>query len=354
MLKLAPVRVLLGRAGAGVLVLLACFFVVQAGSAIGVVAPALAQTRTQAQAPVLSDPLRVTQTDRSEWEVFPSPQYVIPLGRPALNLPILMYHYIRTVPAITDALSFELSVTPAKFQEQMDWLAANGYHPVDFDDVRAYFGGQRPLPAKPIVITLDDGYLDLYTTAYPILRAHHFKAVAYVVSGFMTNSAYANAAQVQAMDADGIQIGSHTITHVNLQSGSNASSYHQITESKASLERLLGHPVLDFAYPSGKFDSRIVAFVQQAGYDTAVTTYESVRHNPNSRWTWTRTRVRGGVSLAQFILQLGSPEPSVAINGDFGPLASYGPSPLWRSLPLLLPIAGEPKPKPPPVVALGS
>ena len=345
MLKLAPVGVLLGRAGAVVLVLVASFCLVQAGSAVGV-APALAETRTQAPAPVLSNPLRVTPTDRAEWEVFPNPKFVIPLGRPALNLPILMYHYIRTLPAITDALSFDLSVTPAKFQEQMDWLAANGYHPVNFDDVRAYFGGRQPLPAKPIVITLDDGYLDLYTTAYPILRAHHFKAVAYIVSGFLTNPAYASAAQVQAMDADGIQIGSHTITHVNLQSGSNASSYRQITESGASLERLLGHRVLDFAYPSGKFDSRIVALVQHAGYDTAVTTNESVRHSPGNRWTWTRTRVRGGESLAQFIVQLGSPEPSVVINGDYGPLASYGPPPLGRSLPLLLPIAVEPKPQP--------
>ena len=343
----------MGRVGAGTLVLLACFCVVQAGSAIGVT-PALAQTRAQARAPILSDPLRVTQTDRTEWEVFPSPRYVVPLGRPALNLPILMYHYIRTVPAITDALSFDLSVTPARFQEQMDWLAANGYHTVDFDDVRAYFGGQRPLPAKPIVITFDDGYLDLYTTAYPILRAHHFKAVAYIVSGFMTNSAYASAAQVQTMDADGIQIGSHTISHVNLQSGSNASSYHQITESKATLQRLLGHPVLDFAYPSGKFDSRIVALVQQAGYDTGVTTYDSIRHSPNNRWTWTRTRVRGGESLAQFVAQLGSPEPSVAINVDFGPLAAHGPSPLGHSLPLLLSIAAETKPKPSPVTAQGS
>jgi len=61
---------------------------------------------------------------------------VIPLGRSSISVPILMYHYIRPAPSISaDYIGYRLTVTPADFTSQMDWLATNGYHPVDFNDV---------------------------------------------------------------------------------------------------------------------------------------------------------------------------------------------------------------------------
>lgn len=337
-------RVLLGRAGAGILVLFACYCVVQAATAFGV-APVLAQSRGQSSAPHLNDPLRVVQPDRSEWEVFQSPHAVIPTGRATINLPILMYHYIQNTSPVADALTSDLSVSPVHFQQQMDWLAGNGYHAVDFNDVRAYFAGVKPLPARPVVITLDDGYADLFTTAYPILRAHHFKAVAYIVSGFVGIPAYVTAAQVRQMDADGIQIAAHTITHVDLRHGSDAQIWHQIADSKTALEKLVQHPVLDFAYPSGKFDGRSVGFVRQAGFDTAVTTNSGTLHGWLDRYTWTRARVRGAEDLADFVIGLGIPDTTVLVNAD---PALYSPAsgpPLGNSLPLLLPIEGDPTPR---------
>ncbi|HEY7200278.1 MAG TPA: hypothetical protein VIC57_08715, partial [Candidatus Dormibacteraeota bacterium] len=73
----------------------------------------------------------------------PAPQPVsrVPAGRAAIRVPILMYHYIRYNPDPRDVLGFNLSVTPSDFARQMDWLAANGYHPIDFDDLRGYLLG---------------------------------------------------------------------------------------------------------------------------------------------------------------------------------------------------------------------
>jgi peptidoglycan/xylan/chitin deacetylase (PgdA/CDA1 family) len=239
---------------------------------------------------------------------------VVPVGRVNITLPILMYHYIRQPPPMrADWLGYKLSVSPADFTAQVDSLWANGYHPVDFNDVRAYFGGKQPLPPKPVVITFDDGYADLFTTAYPILARHRFKAVAYIVSGFVGRPGYVTADQVVQLDHSGVEIGSHTVDHPDLARSSAGSTRRQLVDSKQWLEHLVGHSVLDFAYPSGKFNPQVVAEVQRAGYDTAVTTVDSVEHTFGDRYMWTRIRVGGGESMADFTKNLGTPMPSRTI-----------------------------------------
>src|SRR5260370_15279734 len=160
-----------------------------------------------------------------------------------------MYHYIRPAPSIyRDYLGYRLTVTPGDFTAQMDWLASSGYHPVDFNDLRAYFSGIMPLPAKPVVITFDDGYADLYATAFPILQAHKFKAVAYIVTSFVGQTRYVTAAQVQEIDRHGIQIASHTVDHPHLAKTSLDSATAPLAARTTWLENLTGHSVVDFAY----------------------------------------------------------------------------------------------------------
>jgi peptidoglycan/xylan/chitin deacetylase (PgdA/CDA1 family) len=239
---------------------------------------------------------------------------VVPVGRVVITVPILMYHYIRQPPPIrADWIGFKLSVSPADFTAQVDSLWRSGYHPVDLNDIRAYFAGKQPLPSKPIVITFDDGYADLFTTAFPILAKHHFKAVAYIVSGFVDRPGYVSSDQVVQLDHNGIEIASHTVDHPDLARTSAGSAMQELVDSKRWLEHLVGHPVLDFAYPSGKFNPQVVAEVQRAGYDTAVTTMTSVEHSLADRYTWTRVRVGGGESLADFTHNLGTPMPAKAI-----------------------------------------
>src|SRR5437867_11375086 len=83
---------------------------------------------------------------------------MIPPGRPVVRVPILMYHYIRVNPNPGDRVGFRLSVTPADFEAQVTWLAANGYHAVDLQDLERYLAGARSLPSRPVVLTFDDGY----------------------------------------------------------------------------------------------------------------------------------------------------------------------------------------------------
>jgi peptidoglycan/xylan/chitin deacetylase (PgdA/CDA1 family) len=303
-----PVLVMLRRGVAAVAFLATCVLVLQVGDATNATpVPAVLDAVLERQAALGMPP-------RSDRNFLLTHTRVIPLGRTSISVPILMYHYIRPAPSIyADYLGYRLTVTPGDFTAQMDWLATSGYHPVDFNDLRAYFSGVMPLPAKPVVITLDDGYADLYTAAYPILQAHKFKAVAYIVTSFVGQARYVTATQVLEMDHHGIQIASHTVDHANIAKASRYSATNQLATSRTWLENLTGHSVVDFAYPSGQFSASAIAALQATGYDTATTEIPGTDHSRADRYLWTRERAYGGESLGDFVNSLGPEEPWVDV-----------------------------------------
>jgi peptidoglycan/xylan/chitin deacetylase (PgdA/CDA1 family) len=239
---------------------------------------------------------------QTEWTftTAPSPAPALAPGPTAARIPILVYHYIRNNPDSRDTLGFGLSVTPANFAAQMDWLAQNGYHPVAASDLVEYLAGHRGLPSKPIVITFDDGYQDFYSTALPILRRHDFTAVSYVVPGFIGRPGYMTAAEVVSAQGAGFEIGAHTVDHVNLTTQSVDGLRYQLSASKEALERLLKRPITAFCYPYGKFGAREANAVAAAGYQDATTTQGGSYRTMANRFAWPRLYVKGGESLAQF------------------------------------------------------
>ena len=335
----------LGRAGAGALIAVAVLAVIAAGGQRDV-SPVPAQPYAAAAprhhlAEVANVPL-----DEPGTESRPE----VPAGRPAVKVPILMYHYIRINPDPRDKLGFNLSVTPADFAAQMDWLQANGYHTVDFNDLRSYLLGHGSLPEKPIVLTFDDGYRDMYTTAFPILHAHHFKGVAYIVSGFLNSPANVTSQQVIEMEDNGIQIASHTVSHVDLTRVSAAELQRQVVDSKLALEALLGHPVVDFCYPSGQVNDAVVRVVQAAGYQTATTTQPGIVHSAGDRFLWTRVRVSGGEALARFASDLGPAEATEMVKR---PKPPPGAGPLFPRLAVTGRLQPPRQPPPPPAPVQG-
>jgi peptidoglycan/xylan/chitin deacetylase (PgdA/CDA1 family) len=248
--------------------------------------------------PTLSGPRRWTFSTVS------GPPDVLAPGRNAVNVPILMYHYIRVNPDSRDRLGFNLSVTPTDFAAQMDWLARSGYHTITTEDLHGYLSGTRGLPSKPVILTFDDGYADFYTTALPVLRSHGFNADSYVVSGFVGRPGYMTSAQVREADRSGIEIGAHTVNHADLVRTSIAGVGSEVGDSKRFLEAVVGHPVVSFCYPSGKFNGAVVSEVAAAGFHTATTTRFGYSHSLADRYIWTRVRVSGGERLDQFAADL--------------------------------------------------
>jgi peptidoglycan/xylan/chitin deacetylase (PgdA/CDA1 family) len=207
-----------------------------------------------------------------------------PLPSTTLTLPILMYHridYLRpTLPAITRSLT----VDPADFAAQMQWLRGHGYRSITqlqlFDALER--GGS--LPQKPVLITFDDGYRDVFGKAMPILARLHMHATAYVITSRISgpDPSFLTWGQLASLERHGFDIGSHTVHHVELPSVPAATATTELLDSRIALERRLGHPVQWFAYPAGRFDSATVALVRRAGYVLAVTTQPGSRQQANA------------------------------------------------------------------------
>jgi peptidoglycan/xylan/chitin deacetylase (PgdA/CDA1 family) len=213
-------------------------------------------------------------------------------------VPILMYHYIRTVDPASDPLGYALSVTPELFEQQMAWLHAQGYTPVRMEVLAGCLGGGPLCPARPIALTFDDGYEDAFSTALPVLQRYGFSATFYIISGFVGHAGYMTWEQLAGLRDAGMAIGAHTIDHLDLTSLNRAESNRQIVGSKADLERVLGISVQSFCYPTGLYDATIIEQVRAAGFLSATTTrwdadYSDVLALP-------RRRVAGGTTVEEF------------------------------------------------------
>jgi peptidoglycan/xylan/chitin deacetylase (PgdA/CDA1 family) len=191
-----------------------------------------------------------------------------------LAVPILMYHRIDLLRPTLPAITRSLTVDPADFARQMRWLAAHGYHTVSQAQLFAALERGGKLPAKPIVITFDDGYRDVLAKAVPVLRRLGMRATAYVITSRISNGdvSFLSWPQLHQLEQDGVELGSHTVHHYELPGLSDPAALQELIQSRRALEAHLHHPVQWFAYPAGRFDARSEALVRQAGYVLAVTT----------------------------------------------------------------------------------
>jgi peptidoglycan/xylan/chitin deacetylase (PgdA/CDA1 family) len=217
-----------------------------------------------------------------------------------------MYHYVRELPPnTTDKLGYGLSISPKAFDEQLAYLSRSGYQSVSMDDVVSRITKGTPLPPKPVVLTFDDGYADFYTAALPVLKKYHATATTYLVVDFLGKPGYMSWQQAQELRDAGMEIGAHTLDHVDLAIQPPASAHRQIDDSRRMLQQRLGASVNSFAYPSGRYTAATVKMVADAGFTSAVTTNFGARHTAANLLTLARVRVPGGISLPNFTRNLG-------------------------------------------------
>lgn len=212
----------------------------------------------------------------------------------SVNVPILTYHYIGLNPKPSDRMRDNLSVHPDVFDDQLSVLKAHGYNPITLDTLYAALKGTTTLPAKPIVLTFDDGYVDFYHNAFPILRKYGFHAVSFIPTGLMDQGYYLHWDQIKEMDSSGlISFQAHSIHHPNLMSLSSAQVDHELTKSKQVLESKLGKTVNFMAYPYGAANEFTWNAAKKAGYLGAVGTWYGTFESEGTLYDLPRVKIAG-------------------------------------------------------------
>jgi peptidoglycan/xylan/chitin deacetylase (PgdA/CDA1 family) len=197
------------------------------------------------------------------------------------EVPILMYHEVSPSP---HPAFRRYTVTVRDFTRQMRWLAAFGYQPVDMDTLLHARQGHASLPKRPVVITFDDGFQGCADHAVPVLRAHGFTAMFYLVAGLMgATSRWLRPAlgmelalmswdTARSLAAEGFRCGAHSLTHPRLAGLEALSLGPELVDARRRMEDELRQPVVHLAYPYGTFDQTVQAAAAEAGYVTACST----------------------------------------------------------------------------------
>jgi len=192
---------------------------------------------------------------------------------------ITMYHSIE--PYQDDP--YLVTVSPQRFEQQLDWLQARGLHGVSMGELLA---AQRCGAAGDLVgLTFDDGYADFFRYALPVLRRRGFTATVFAIAGKLgaenswdaegPRKALMTAAQLREIAESGIEIASHGLTHVSLPSVPDDTLADETLRSRQMLQELTGQEVSGFCYPYGDIDDRSFEHVRGAGYGYACAIWAS-------------------------------------------------------------------------------
>lgn len=225
-----------------------------------------------------------------------------------------MYHVIAE--PIAHAPYPGLYVPPAEFAAQMAALARAGYHAVTLDQVRSYWLHGTPLPAKPIVLSFDNGYRTQYTEALPILRRYHWVGDENIqLTGLPPSQGGLSTREVRALIAAGWELDTQGISHADLTELDSASLRYQVAGARRLLRRRYHVAVNWFCYPSGRYNPTVVAAVEAAGFVGSTTVVPGWATRAEDRYRLPRLRVLGGTTPQELLAliadaRLASPPPS--------------------------------------------
>lgn len=219
----------------------------------------------------------------------------------AKALPVLMYHHVSPAPGL-------VTVSPAAFRNHIAALAAAGWRSAGLEEVERFYRDE-PLPAKTCVITFDDGYLDNYVHAFPVLREFGMKAVLFIVTGWMgdgparhgdqetpnhnackqriaagdTDSVMLRWSEVEAMAAAGaFEFHSHTHSHTRWDQKfgdpvcKRDALFEDLSVSRQVLAQKIGSASRHLCWPQGYYDDDYLDAAQAAGFDFCYTTEKNV------------------------------------------------------------------------------
>ena len=203
------------------------------------------------------------------------------------SVPVLMYHSIAQ-----GAENSRLIVTPESFERQMSFLKKGNYHILSLDEYVQLLRENKKPDKRAVVITFDDGFLDNYTDAYPILKKYRIPATISVVPKWVGRGDMMSWEQIRELNGDElIEIASHGLSHCLLDTLSKDSTIRELRESKRVLEKKLNTVIDYLCYPCGNFTPFVKELAELSGYKAALATHPDARTALNDIYAIRRIRI---------------------------------------------------------------
>jgi peptidoglycan/xylan/chitin deacetylase (PgdA/CDA1 family) len=216
-----------------------------------------------------------------------------------------MYHHVAPS-APNGPYARALTVSPQEFAQQLSWLRRRGCALVRASQL-VHDARDGRLAACEVALTFDDGYADASTIAAPLLVEDGAVGTFFIATGVVGTPGHVSVAQVRSLNEEGMELGAHTVHHADLTLLSASARAAEIGDSIAALQSWTKTPVTDFAYPAGRYDSRVEAALARAGVGAAFTTQPG-RIGPTATadvFALPRYRVLHGSGIALFRSVLG-------------------------------------------------
>ncbi|MFC7394627.1 polysaccharide deacetylase family protein [Scopulibacillus cellulosilyticus] len=213
--------------------------------------------------------------------------------RGPVHIPILMYHSISTG-------NNSLYVPKDQFREQMTWLKDNGYYTLSPEEAYDVLTQGKKPRKKIILVTFDDGYLDNFTNAYPILRKYGMKATIFMIGRSIDKQNHLTKQQMKEMSQHGISIESHTINHLQLSQLPAEQQRNEMVQSKALYNKMLNQNTILLCYPFGSYNNETLKLAKETGYKMAVTTEPGAASRDQGLYALHRIRISPGMSIQGF------------------------------------------------------
>lgn len=183
-----------------------------------------------------------------------------------IGIPVLYYH------SVTEPATNEVIITPEKLKAELTYIKNQGYITLTMKDLKNYLLNHSLIPEKSILITFDDGYMDNYYNAFPILKELNMNATIFCITSNLDGNYYLSKEAIKEMSTYGIDIESHTINHPHLNKLTYEDQLKELTESKKTLESITGKEVTSIAYPFGDYNEDSIKAAKNSGYTFGFTT----------------------------------------------------------------------------------
>ncbi|WP_261303800.1 polysaccharide deacetylase family protein [Paenibacillus andongensis] len=219
-----------------------------------------------------------------------------------ISIPVLNYHSVTIDPGNVVVIS------PAKLEEQLAYLHEHGYTPVSLATFISLIEGNgvEAAPEKPVLLTFDDGYIDNYEQAMPLLAKYAFPATLFISPEMNDQEGYLNWEQIKKMQEAGWDIQPHGMTHPHLPQLSADQQAYEILEARKQIEDKLGTKADVYCYPYGEYNKTTLKLLKDHGFRYAFTIEQGFATNQQSPYLLKRLFINGEESLKSFIRKLSS------------------------------------------------